>query len=78
METDLAWLNSILARYQVIAPLGQFMMTENGSKQREITRTNLLANIERLERFQQLECTLSTVDHKEFVRQYRQIAKSTL
>ena len=78
METDLAWLNSILARYQVIAPLGQFMMTENGSKQRQIMRTNLLANIERLESFQQLECTLSTVDHKEFVRQYRQIAKSTL
>jgi hypothetical protein len=74
MQTDIAWLNSALARYQAISPLGQFILSKDGSQQRETARKNLLVNLDKLEKIPQMDCTLSSVDHKEFIRQYRQIA----
>ncbi len=74
MQADLLWLESALRRYRTIQLLGQYMMPRQDRQQREATRLKLLAALDELETSPQSDCTLSTVDHKEYIRQYRQIA----
>lgn len=77
MQIDLAWLESTLDRYRAARALGRFLVAEPGTPRQANARQNVISILAKLEKSPQLEGTLSPVDQKEFIKQYKLVMGSS-